>query len=165
MNVGGTVLNALAIEHLILRHPCESKHRGADEKEMAVQEAYGLGYPEANVTFGLCRGTWSSPAVRVYRGEEVGKELERAKAEYLEAAVGLGRRHRKIIVPKLLERQMLDFADDMESLVEWIYSQLPPSSSLKAPLFHCLSSSSSSIQIQPYRSHFRYLLPLPREQP
>ncbi|ESW13861.1 hypothetical protein PHAVU_008G232500 [Phaseolus vulgaris] len=26
MNVGGIVLNALAIEHFILRHPCESKH-------------------------------------------------------------------------------------------------------------------------------------------
>lgn len=26
MNVGGIVLNALAIEHFILRHPSESKH-------------------------------------------------------------------------------------------------------------------------------------------
>jgi len=26
INVGGIVLNALAIEHFILRHPCESKH-------------------------------------------------------------------------------------------------------------------------------------------
>ncbi|KAL5125362.1 hypothetical protein HKD37_02G005594 [Glycine soja] len=29
MNVGGIVLNALAIEHFILRHPCESKHGGS----------------------------------------------------------------------------------------------------------------------------------------
>ncbi|XP_028792688.1 uncharacterized protein LOC114748455 isoform X2 [Neltuma alba] len=154
INVGGMVLNALAIEHLILRHPGESKQRGADEKAMVVRDAYGLGYPEANVTFGLCRGTWSSPALRVYSGEEVGQELERAKAEYLEAAVGLRMRSkRKMIVPELLERQMLDFADDMESLVEWIYCHLPLlSSSLKStPCF--------PIQIQPYRSHFRYLLP------
>lgn len=26
MNVGGIVLNALAIEHFILRHPCESEY-------------------------------------------------------------------------------------------------------------------------------------------
>ncbi|KAK4273655.1 hypothetical protein QN277_017002 [Acacia crassicarpa] len=143
MNVGGIEVNARGIEHMILR-------------------GRGEAYPEANnVIFGLSRGTWSSPAVRVYRGEEVGRELERAKAEYLEAAVGVRRSKRKIIVPEVLERQMRDFAADMGSLVEWIYTQLPPSSSLKGPLLHSLSSSSSPppLQIQPYRSHFRYLLP------
>lgn len=32
-NVGGIVLNALAIEHFILRHPCESKHVSAKRTE------------------------------------------------------------------------------------------------------------------------------------
>lgn len=36
-----------------------------DEKEVLVRHAYGVGYPEPNVTFALCRGTWSSPAVSV----------------------------------------------------------------------------------------------------
>lgn len=36
-----------------------------DEKELLVRHAYGVGYPEPNVTFALCRGTWSSPAVSV----------------------------------------------------------------------------------------------------
>lgn len=36
-----------------------------DEKEVLLRHAYGLGYPEPNVTFALCRGTWSSPAVSV----------------------------------------------------------------------------------------------------
>lgn len=36
-----------------------------DEKEVLLRHAYGVGYPEPNVTFALCRGTWSSPAVSV----------------------------------------------------------------------------------------------------
>lgn len=34
-----------------------------DEKEAILRHVYGLGYPEPNVTFALCRGSWSSPAV------------------------------------------------------------------------------------------------------
>ncbi|KAF7816437.1 Ternary complex factor MIP1 [Senna tora] len=166
INVGGIVLNALAIEHFILRHPCHSKHGCVDEKEMVIRHAYGLGYPEPNVTFGLCRGTWSSPALRVYTSDEVVNELGRAKVEYLEAAVGVTSK-RKIIVPKLLQRHMQDFADDMESLLEWIYSQLPRSgsASFKRAIMECLlretkSPISKMLEIQPYQSHFRYLLPL-----
>ena len=93
LNVGGVVLNALAIEHFILRHQNETKYVSAtclvvytskllsvhddgslnmlfplkpvDEKEMLLRHAYGLGYPEPNVTFALCRGSWSSPAVSI----------------------------------------------------------------------------------------------------
>jgi len=40
-------------------------YKGAiEEKERLLRHAYGLGYPEPNVTFALCRGSWSSPAVR-----------------------------------------------------------------------------------------------------
>ncbi|KAH9624195.1 hypothetical protein KSS87_008272 [Heliosperma pusillum] len=63
LNVGGIVLNALAIEHYLLRHPVDSKHDPTDEKEMLLRRAYGLQYPEPNITFALCRGNWSSPAV------------------------------------------------------------------------------------------------------
>ncbi|CAJ1970901.1 unnamed protein product [Sphenostylis stenocarpa] len=137
MNVGGIVLNALAIEHFILRHPCESKHGPVDEKEVLLRHAYGLGYPEPNVTFALCRGTWSSPALRVYTSDEVVNQLGRAKVEYLEASVGITNK-RRILVPKLLEWHMHDFADEMESLLEWIYSQLPRSGSLKRATMECL---------------------------
>lgn len=34
-----------------------------DEKETLVRHAYGLEYPEPNITFALCRGSRSSPAV------------------------------------------------------------------------------------------------------
>ncbi|XP_048231719.1 uncharacterized protein LOC8261658 isoform X1 [Ricinus communis] len=164
LNVGGIVLNALAIEHFILRHPREEKHGPPDEKEMLLRHAYGLMYPEPNVTFALCRGTWSSPALRVYTPEEVVNELGNAKVEYLEASVGITSK-RKIVVPKLLQWHMRDFADDMESLLEWIYSQLPRSGSLKRLMMECLngetkSSSTKMVEIQPYESQFRYLLPL-----
>lgn len=164
LNVGGIVLNALAIEHFILRHPYESNHGSMDEKEMLLRHAYGLGYPEPNVTFALCRGSWSSPALRVYTPEEVVNELGRAKVEYLEASVGVTSK-RKIIVPKLLQWHMRDFADDMDSLLEWIYSQLPRSGILKRLMMECLnydtkSHASKMVKIQPYQSEFRYLLAL-----
>uniref|UniRef100_A0A803P1J4 DUF547 domain-containing protein n=1 Tax=Cannabis sativa TaxID=3483 RepID=A0A803P1J4_CANSA len=164
LNVGGIILNALAIEHFILRYPSKSKHKGpAYEKEVLLRNAYGLGYPEPNVTFALCRGTWSSPAVRVYTPDNIVNEMERAKVEYLEASVGITSR-KKIIVPKLLEWYMSDFADDMESLLEWIYSQLPRCGSLKRLMMECLNGETKSpinkmVEVQPYESEFRYMLP------
>ncbi|KAG4964788.1 hypothetical protein JHK84_039410 [Glycine max] len=135
-----------------------------DEKEVLLRHAYGLGYPELNVTFALCRGTWSSPALRVYTSDDVVNQLGRAKVEYLEASVGITSK-RKILVPKLLEWHMHDFADEMESLLEWIYSQLPRSGSLKRATMECLIretkySVSKMVEIQPYESEFRYLLPI-----
>ncbi|KAH1263201.1 hypothetical protein GmHk_02G005659 [Glycine max] len=147
MNVGGIVLNALAIEHFILRHPCESKHGPMDEKEVLLRHAYGLGYPEPNVTFALCRGTWSSPALRVYTSDDVVNQLGRAKVEYLEASVGITSK-RKILVPKLLEWHKHDFADEMESLLEWIYCQLPRSGSLKRATMECLIKETKISSVQ-----------------
>ncbi|XP_062092666.1 uncharacterized protein LOC133798409 isoform X2 [Humulus lupulus] len=164
LNVGGIILNALAIEHFILRYPSKAKHKGpAYEKEVLLRNAYGLGYPEPNVTFALCRGTWSSPALRVYTPDNIVNEMERAKVEYLEASVGVTTR-KKIVVPKLLQWYMSDFADDMESLLEWIYSQLPRCGSLKRLIMECLNGEAKSpinkmVEVQPYESEFRYMLP------
>ncbi|PHT44480.1 hypothetical protein CQW23_13638 [Capsicum baccatum] len=137
INVGGIVLNALAIEHFILRHPRDIEHGLTDDNERFLRNAYGLEYPEPNVTFSLCRGSWSSPALRIYRPNEVTNELEKAKMAYLEASVGVTHK-KKIMVPKLMQWHMKDFADDMESLVEWMYSQLPSSCSLKKSMMDCL---------------------------
>lgn len=91
-------------------------------------------------------------------------ELERAKVEYLEASVGVTSKKR-IVVPKLLQWHMRDFADDMESLLEWIYSQLPRSGSLKRLVMECLNGETKlpinkMVEVQPHESEFRYLLPL-----
>ncbi|KAM7494897.1 hypothetical protein LguiB_029506 [Lonicera macranthoides] len=136
----------------------------ADEKEMLLRHAYGLGYPEPNVTFALCRGSWSSPALRVYTPDEIVDELGRARVEYLEASVGVTSK-KKIMVPKLLQWHMRDFADDIESLLEWIYSQLPQYGSQKRLIMECLNGETKSplakiVEIQPYASEFRYLMPL-----
>lgn len=105
-----------------------------------------------------------SKQLRVYTPEEVTNELGRAKVEYLEAAVGITGK-RKIVVPKLLQWHMQDFADNMESLVEWIYSQLPRTGTLKRLMMESLNGEarhpkSKMVEIQPYKSEFRYLLPL-----
>ncbi|KAF6148071.1 hypothetical protein GIB67_024246 [Kingdonia uniflora] len=167
LNVGGIVLNALAIEHFILRYPCNSEsnfiEKGSiDEKEKLLQRAYGLGYPEDNVTFALCRGNWSSPPLRVYTAEDAVNELGRTKAEYLEASVGVIYK-KKIIVPRLLLWHTRKFAESMESLLEWIYSQLSRPGLLKQSILECLNVEKNSqimkmVEIQPYESEFRYLL-------
>lgn len=102
--------------------------------------------------------------LRVYTPKEVVNELGRAKVEYLEASVGVTSK-RKIIVPKLLQWHMKDFADDMDSLLEWIYSELPRSGTLKRLIMECLmgdtkSPSSRMVEIQRYQSEFRYLIAL-----
>lgn len=103
--------------------------------------------------------------LRVYTADEVVNELGRARLEYLEAYVGVTSK-KKILIPKLLQWHMTDFADDMESLLEWIYSQLPQSGSVKRLVGECLNGETKSIslakkvEIQPYASEFRYLVPL-----
>ncbi|XP_072959167.1 uncharacterized protein [Typha angustifolia] len=164
-NIGGIVLNALAIEHFILRSSSDTKHGIMDEREGLLRHAYGLGYPEPNVTFALCRGSRSSPALRVYTAEDVVDELEKAKVEYLEASVRITGK-KKIIIPKHLHWHMRDFADDTESLLEWIYSQLPRSGSLKRVIKELLSGGSSKVplskmvEFENYDAEFHYLLPL-----
>ncbi|KAI3809054.1 hypothetical protein L1987_25021 [Smallanthus sonchifolius] len=121
-------------------------------------------FPEPNVPFALCRGSWSSPALRVYTSDDIINELVRAKLEYLEASVGIVSK-KKIMVPKLLQWHIKDFADDMESLLEWIYRQFPQSGSLKRLIMECLingetkSNPAKMIEVQPYVYEFQYLLP------
>lgn len=100
--------------------------------------------------------------LRVYTPDNIANEMERAKLEYLEASIGVTSR-KKIVVPKLLQWHMRDFADEMESLLEWIYSQLPRSGSLKRLIMECLNGEaktpiSKMVEVQPYESEFRYLL-------
>ncbi|KDO84308.1 hypothetical protein CISIN_1g046225mg [Citrus sinensis] len=59
--------------------------------------------------------------VRVYTASEVESELEVAKREYLQAAVGIS--SEKLAIPKLLDWYLLDFAKDFESLLDWICLQ------------------------------------------
>ncbi|GAV69033.1 DUF547 domain-containing protein/Lzipper-MIP1 domain-containing protein [Cephalotus follicularis] len=162
INVGGHLLNAIAIEHFILRSPYHLKitfSKSEKNDEMTARKLFGLELSEPLVTFALSCGSWSSPAVRVYTASQVENELEVAKRDYLQAAVGI--RAEKFAIPKILDWYLLDFAKDFESLLDWICLQLP--SDLGKEAIKCLErvkneSLSQFVQVVPYDFSFRYLL-------
>ncbi|XP_014505391.1 uncharacterized protein LOC106765326 isoform X1 [Vigna radiata var. radiata] len=162
INVGGHVLSATTIEHFILRLPYHWRFtfsKGTKNHEMTVRSVYGLELSEPLVTFALSCGTWSSPAVRVYTASQVENELEVAKREFLHAAIGFSTS--KFALPKLLDWYLLNFAKDLESLLDWICLQLP--SELGKQAIKLLEERkteplSQFVQIMPYEFSFRYLI-------
>ncbi|XP_042022707.1 uncharacterized protein LOC121769987 [Salvia splendens] len=163
VTVSEHVLTAITIEHFILRLPYHSKYtssKSTKNDETMARSMFGLELSEPFVTFALSCGSWSSPAVRVYTASRVESELETAKREYLQAAVGISTIRKVIAIPKLMDWYLLDFAKDFESLVDWICLQLP--SELAKEAITCLESRKDlpplkSIQILPYEFSFRYL--------
>ncbi|KAI3762917.1 hypothetical protein L1987_53359 [Smallanthus sonchifolius] len=158
INVGGHYLNAISIEHFILRLPYHSKYtfaKGVKNDEITARSVFGLELSEPLVTFALSCGSWSSPAVRIYTGSQVENELETAKKDYLQAAIGISTTKKMVAIPKLLDWYMLDFAKDMDSLLDWVCLQLPNETGKQAmkclELSHCL-------RVIPYEFRFRYLL-------
>ncbi|XP_020261376.1 uncharacterized protein LOC109837505 isoform X1 [Asparagus officinalis] len=164
LDIGGNKLNALAIEHFILRQP-STKEEGNKDKEDAVRSIYGLEQSEPNIAFALCSGNRSSPSVRIYTADGVSSELEKSKLEYLQASIVVTGTKR-LMIPKLLIENMHDFATDMASLLEWICNQLPSSWSLRKSMAECLKGQSNSreisdiVDIIPYDFEFQYLLPV-----
>ncbi|KAE9457135.1 hypothetical protein C3L33_10972, partial [Rhododendron williamsianum] len=167
INVGGHLLNAITIEHFILRLPYHSNYvskslgKVARNDEMTTRGAFALELSEPLVTFALSCGSWSSPAVRVYTASQVENELEVAKREYLQAAVGISTRRKLLGIPKLLDWYLLDFAKDLDSLLDWICLQLP--CELGKEAMKCLERGkdeplSQIVRIMPYEFTFRYLL-------
>ncbi|KAJ0841356.1 putative ternary complex factor MIP1, leucine-zipper [Helianthus annuus] len=170
LKIRGNTINAQVIEHVILRRQEASiieKIYGKVEKnnkEAIFRKLHGLDSMDPNVTFALCCGTRSSPAVRVYTSDGVVNELERAKLEYLQASI-IVTSTKKIGLPELLLRNMHDFAQDLESLVEWLYQQLPTSGSLRKSMVDCFrgvnnAKVSSIVEKLPYEFEFQYLLPM-----
>ncbi|KAJ4847047.1 hypothetical protein Tsubulata_017078 [Turnera subulata] len=163
VTVGGRLLNAITIEHFILRLPYHLKFscpKVAKDDEKKSSNVFGLEWSEPLVTFALSCGSWSSPSVRVYTASQVEEELEAAKRDYLQAAVGITRTN-KLIIPKLLDWYLLDFAKDMESLLDWVCLQLP--SELRNEAVRCLERRGSRplpelVQVMPYDFSFRLLL-------
>lgn len=96
----------------------------------------------------------------MYTGGKIEEELEIAKREYLEAAVGISKAN-KLKIPKLLDWYLLDFAKDLESLLDWVCFQLP--NELRTEAVKCLERKgrepvSQLVQIMPYNFSFRMLL-------
>ncbi|XP_052731980.1 uncharacterized protein LOC108341900 isoform X5 [Vigna angularis] len=97
--------------------------------------------------------------VRIYTASQVENELEMAKKEYLQAAVGISKS--KFLIPKLLDWYLLDFAKDLESLLDWICLQLPSDVGKEAIKFleeRKTEPLSQFVQIMPHEFNFRYLL-------
>ncbi|KAL5557070.1 hypothetical protein UlMin_039306 [Ulmus minor] len=163
ITVGGHLLNAITIEHFILRLPYHLKFtcpKAAKNDEMRARNIFGLEWSEPLVTFALSCGSWSSPAIRVYSASQVEEELEAAKRDYLQATVGVSKAN-KLIFPKLLDWYLLDFAKDLESLLDWVCLQLP--NELRNEALKCLERKgreplSQLVQIMPYDFTFRLLL-------
>lgn len=161
--VGGQLLNAITIEHFILRLPYHLKFtcpKAAKNDEVKARSIFGLEWSEPLVTFALSCGSWSSPAVRVYTASQVDNELEAAKRDYLQASIGITKTN-KILIPKLLDWYLLDFAKDLDSLLDWICLQLPDE--IRNQAVKCLEgrereSLSKLVQMKPYDFSFRLLL-------
>uniref|UniRef100_A0A0A9D3P0 DUF547 domain-containing protein n=1 Tax=Arundo donax TaxID=35708 RepID=A0A0A9D3P0_ARUDO len=165
INVSGRVLSAMTIEHFILRLPYDVKHvnpGGAKGDDMAARAVFGLEWPEPLVTFALSCGSWSSPVVRVYTAGRVEEELEAAKRDYLQAAVGVSSAG-GLAIPKLLHWYLPDFAKDVSSLVDWVCLQLP--GELQRDAVRAVETGGHSsaaprrVRVLPYEFRFRYLLP------
>ncbi|PAN12834.1 hypothetical protein PAHAL_2G294000 [Panicum hallii] len=165
INVGGRAYSAMSIEHFILRLPYSVKQVNAEGAkggdDVTARGALGLEWPEPLVTFALSCGSWSSPAVRVYTAARVEEELEAATREYLQAAVGVSSPGR-LAVPKLLHWYLLDFAKDVDSLMDWVCLQLP--AGLRQEAVRAVEGGRRAgaeprrIQVLPYEFRFRYLL-------
>ncbi|CAH2076320.1 unnamed protein product [Thlaspi arvense] len=161
--VGGHSLNAITIEHFILRLPYHLKFtcpKTATHEEMRAHSTFGLEWSEPLVTFALACGSWSSPAVRVYSAANVEEELEAAKRDYLQASVGISKNN-KLMLPKVLDWYLLDFAKDLESLLDWVCLQLPDK--LREEALKCVERKNKEslmelVQVVPYDFSFRLLL-------
>ncbi|CAH8344828.1 unnamed protein product [Eruca vesicaria subsp. sativa] len=161
--VGGHSLNAITIEHFILRLPYHLKFtcpKTATHEEMRAHSTFGLEWSEPLVTFALACGSWSSPAVRVYTAANVEEELEAAKRDYLQASVGISKKN-KLMLPKVLDWYLLDFAKDLESLLDWVCLQLPDK--LREEALKCMERKNKEslvelVQVVPYDFSFRLLL-------
>ncbi|URD78085.1 hypothetical protein MUK42_05393 [Musa troglodytarum] len=158
LDVGGSKLNARAIEHLILRQPFNYNE---DDKEV-IRRNYGLEHSDPNIVFALCSGCKSSPAVRIYTADGVTGELEKSKLDYLQASIAVTA-NRRVMIPHFLFSKMHDFATDLDSLAEWIIKQLPTSWPLRKSMLECFKGhtdgkTSNMVDVIPNDSEFQYLL-------
>jgi hypothetical protein len=104
--------------------------------------------------------------VRVYTAAHVEEELETAKRDYLQAAVGVSLPG-GLTIPKLLHWYLPDFAKDVSSLVDWVCLQLP--CELQRDAVRAVETAGRQrqgsavaaprrVRVMPYEFRFRYLL-------
>ncbi|KAJ4963846.1 hypothetical protein NE237_023785 [Protea cynaroides] len=124
-NVGGHSINSYVIQSSILG--CQPRQSapwlrtlfspGAKFNTWSNGHVYALDYPEPLVHFALCSGTYSDPAVRVYKARSIFQDLKLAKEEFIQASTYI-HNDTKIILPKLLYYYAKDASLDLPGLLE-----------------------------------------------
>ncbi|CAI5529652.1 unnamed protein product [Closterium sp. Naga37s-1] len=163
--IGNLPINALEIEFAVLRAPTyrSSLAKALKSRPFAYDDprvGWALTVGEPNVSFGLCPGSFCAPALRVYSARTVHAELEEAKDNFLEVAIGMSRDDR-IILPKILDWYCPDFTDSLPALLEWALNQLPPAPRVaiaKRMAQKRNPTIEQCVEVASYDWSFRYLL-------
>ncbi|KAM6541731.1 hypothetical protein CsatB_006178 [Cannabis sativa] len=122
-----------------------------------ARKAFAIEHPEPLLHFGLCSGSQSDPAVRVYTPKTVFEELEMAKEEYIQSTFVMQKEH-KILLPKLVESFAKDSGLSPADLVEMV-EHFVPDSRRKTIHHHCQHKKFwKGIEWIPHNFTFHYLL-------
>lgn len=106
--IGGHSISAADIEYNILKMKPPA-HRPQIALVLALQKLkiteeqkkFSIDQPEPLLAFALSCGMHSSPAVRIFRPENVNELLQNSLKDYVQASVGISNKS-KLLVPKLL---------------------------------------------------------------
>ncbi|CAH1435216.1 unnamed protein product [Lactuca virosa] len=134
-NVGGHCINAYIIQSSILGirshfraswlHSLLSP--GRKSATVPQHHVYAIEYPEPLVHFALSLGTFSDPAVRVYKAKNIFGDLRVAKEEFIRSNVHMHKEYSKVSVPKILYYFAKDMALTVPGLLEMVNDCLPES--------------------------------------
>ncbi|XVE97805.1 hypothetical protein REPUB_Repub03eG0050500 [Reevesia pubescens] len=164
--VGGLSVSAAEIECTVLKmNPAAYQPQIAAvlalQKFKASEELrkYTIDHPEPLLYFALSCGLHSSPAVRIFRPENVNELLKRSMKDYIQASVGISNKG-KLLVPKLLHCFAKGVVED-SILPDWICQFLSPRQA--SMVRDCLSRNkwrllgARSFSVLPFDSRFRFL--------
>ncbi|CAN1773810.1 hypothetical protein LINPERHAP1_LOCUS12669 [Linum perenne] len=122
-------------------------------------KSFSIAQPEPLLAFALSCGMYSSPAVRIFKPENVNEILVTSLKDYAQASVGIGNKG-KILVPKLLHCFAKGIVDDSQ-LPEWLSELL--SVEQASMVKECSSNrkwkllGARSFSVLPFDSRFRFL--------
>ncbi|KAH9652977.1 hypothetical protein KPL70_027261 [Citrus sinensis] len=164
--VGGQSFTAADIEFIILKMKPPA-HRPQIALVLALQKfkvseelkKYSIDHPEPLLSFALSCGMHSSPAVRIFRPENVTELLKESLTDYVQASVGITNKG-KLLVPKLLHCYAKGIVED-SMLRDWICQFLSPEQA--AMVRDCSPHQKWSLlgargfSVLPFDSRFRYL--------
>ncbi|TYI71864.1 hypothetical protein E1A91_D07G019200v1 [Gossypium mustelinum] len=164
--IGGLSVSAADIECTVLKmNPATYRPQIAAVfalqkfKASAELQKYTIDHPEPLLHFALSCGLHSSPAVRIFRPENMNESLKRSMQDYIQASVGISNKG-KLLVPKLLHCFAKGMVED-SVLPDWICQFLSPQQA--SMVKNCLSRNKWRIlgarvfSIIPFDSRFRFL--------